>query len=393
MKCTAKTLLVLLLLSFAAAAQTESPVQTIRVFSKLVVVPAYVTRNRQPVSGLAPSDFVLLRDGKREQIQVFEEVEEAVQSTIETVPMVNPTAITGRIVVKQAPTILFLDFLGMTPLGWERVHKKLAAVARVFADEHSPVIVLALSWGGLVEVKPLAVLTSELVEAAEQWKTGHNRKVTAARTRPAKVTSRHEIEWMLSTYGVTPENAPNDVIDTDTQEFNKYTMTLAAIEEIAKKYGAEPGRKRLIWISSDIPNYIKHANDKKSGKERTNVDQTRALKSLSDANIAIYPVVSNQLAAIGGVAFGVDSCGSAIAPSYGFIYETGGSVCDDAPDLCVKRAIVDAKKYYLLGFYLHGPVEPGWHSLEVRSVERGVDIRAKQSFIVGFDIERPVSLP
>lgn len=374
------TIFLLLLLSSSAATQTEFPIQTIRASSQLVLVPAYVTRNRRPVSGLRPADFQLLRDGQREQIQVFEEVEEAPETTIDAVPMAYPTArTTGRIVVRQAPTILFVDFLNITPLGWERVHKKLADVARVFADEQSPVIVLALSWGGLVEVKPLAVPTTELIEAATQWKSARNRKIAPARKRPPKVTSREQIEWLLSTYGVTPENAPVDVIDTNTQVFDVYTMTLAAINELAKKYGAEAGRKRLIWIASDVPNYIKHASDKKSGMFQPNAEQTRALKALTDANIAVDPVIANQLVASGGT---FDSCGGIISPSYSFIYETGGSVCDDSPELCVKRAIADARRYYILGFYLRGPIEPGRHTLKVSSVGRRLDIRAKQSFII-----------
>ena len=377
-----RSFLVVFVLPVFLAAQSTAPPQTFRASSQLVLVPAYVTRNHQPVTGLTSADFVLLRDGKPEQIALFEAIEEAAAAA-EPISVTTPMDKPSRIVVRHAPTILLLDFLNLTPLGWERVHKKLPDIARAFGTD--PVIVLALSWDGLVEVMPLGVPAAEFVAAAERWQVASNKKVANGWNRPSKISDSVQIAWMLSTFGVTADHAPVDVIDANTQKFDSYRMTLAAVEQIAHSYGLGRGRKRLIWVSSDIPEYIKHTNDKKSGKERANADQMRALQSLSDANIAIYPVVFNQLAAFGG---SLDVCGTFItSPSFNFVYETGGSVCDDAPDLCVKRAIADAKNYYLLGFYLHSPTEPGWHTLKVSTLARGLDIRAKQSFIVGFDAE------
>jgi len=45
---------------------------TFRAESRLVVVDVVVTKHREPVTGLAQSDFQVLEDGKRQQIQFFE---------------------------------------------------------------------------------------------------------------------------------------------------------------------------------------------------------------------------------------------------------------------------------------------------------------------------------
>src|ERR1043166_1915733 len=224
---------VVFVLPFFLAAQSTAPPQTFRASSQLVLVPAYVTRNPQPVTGLTSADFVLLRDGKPEQIALFEAIEEAAAAA-EPISVTTPMDKPSRIVVRHAPTILLLDFLNLTPLGWERVHKKLPDIARAFGPD--PVIVLALSWDGLVEVMPLGVPAAEFVAAAERWQVASNKKVANGWKRPSKISDSVQIAWMLSTFGVTADHAPVDVIDANTQKFDSYRMTLAAVEQIAHSY-------------------------------------------------------------------------------------------------------------------------------------------------------------
>lgn len=365
------------------AAQTAAPPRpVIKSKAELVLVPAYVTRERQAVRGLKASDFELLHEGKPEKISVFDEIEEGTDAG-QPVQAAPQTVTNYRTVeARKTATILLLDFLDMSALGWDRVHAKLTDVARVFVEEETPVVVLALSWNGLVEIMPLSADGTELVEGAERWKAMHNRQVPSGSLSSLSKTvgGSDGIARMLAMYGVTPDHAPADVIDKKTQEFNKYTMILAAIEEIAQAYGGLPERKKLIWISSDIPKYIRQADGKRTWGDRPMMNQQMlALKALTDANIAVYPVVANQLVATGGY----DSCGAPISPDFYFVYETGGSVCDDAPQDCVKRALGDAKHYYLLGFYLHGRTKPGWHNLKVKVDRPNTNVRAKGAFIAG----------
>src|SRR5439155_482252 len=55
----------------AAANQTQNS-PTFHAESRIVVVDVVVTKHREPVTGLTQSDFQVLEDGKRQQIQFFE---------------------------------------------------------------------------------------------------------------------------------------------------------------------------------------------------------------------------------------------------------------------------------------------------------------------------------
>lgn len=274
-------------------------------------------------------------------------------------------------------SILLLDFLDMTPLGWSKFHDHFAEVARVFVGKQAPVSVFALSWNGLVRITPANSDPDSLLEAAEKWKSAKNRRIDTGAPRPVRPESASDIYRMLALYGVTVDHAPRDVIDTATQQFDTDAMVLAAIHEIAGLFRGQRGRKKLIWMASDIPTYLKHADDKLALTELS-LSHSLALKALTDANISVYPVIANQLVAFGGM----DSCGNAVSPDFYLVYETGGSVCDDTPQSCVRRAIDDSNHYYLLGFYLPHNVPAGWHRLEVKVDRAKSDVRSKRRFFV-----------
>jgi VWFA-related protein len=364
--------------SIAVIAQQQQ-VPSFKSTAQLVLVPAYVTRARQPVRGLSSEDFTLLNDGKQERISVFEEIAEGASAARASHQLAaNSATNTASFEMRPTATILLLDFLDMTALGWERVHSRLADVARVFVERDEPVIVLVLSWNGLVQLLPVGSNPADFVQAAEEWRSSKNRQVPVNVRRVLHPKTPAQMAGMLDLYGVTPDHAPADVIDSRTQRFNTDVMVLAAVGQIAEAYKGLPGRKKLIWVSSDIPGYIKRGENRTSLNDSLSPRHVLALKALTDSNIAIYPVVANQLVASGGF----DSCGSAISPDFYFIYQTGGSVCDDAPQVCVGRAVLDARDYYILGFYLHGHTPPGWHKLKVRVKDRKLDVRARQGFFI-----------
>jgi VWFA-related protein len=182
-------------------------------------------------------------------------------------------------------------------------------------------------------------------------------------------------------------------------------MTLDALRVIARHVSGYPGRKNLIWISSTFPlGILPDANVKMvaqfSGIRNYSEDLMAVASSLTDAQIAVYPVDprgmdTQQL-------FNPESRGKMNPYSAGATLDresslryssqesmrdladqTGGKVCLNNNDLseCVKRAVDDSSSYYELAYY---PTDKNWHGefrrISVKTTRPGVQL----SFRAGY---------
>jgi len=182
-------------------------------------------------------------------------------------------------------------------------------------------------------------------------------------------------------------------------------LTLDALRAIARHVSGYPGRKNLIWISSTFPLAIMpDANvtmvAKFSGTRSYGDDLTAVASSLTDAQIAVYPVdprgmdtqqlfdpqtrgKSNPFSE--GAALGRESTlrFSGQQTMQDLADQTGGKVCLNNNDLseCVKRAVDDSSSYYELTYY---PTDKNWHGefrrITVKTTRPGVQL----SFRAGY---------
>jgi hypothetical protein len=182
-------------------------------------------------------------------------------------------------------------------------------------------------------------------------------------------------------------------------------MTLDALRIIARHVSGYPGRKNLIWISSTFPIAImpdSHVTKLAmfSGIRSYGEDLTAVASSLTDAQIAVYPVdprgmdtqqmfdpssrgKSNPFSE--GAALGRESNlrFSTQESMQDLADQTGGKVCFNNNDLseCVKRAVDDSSSYYELTYY---PTDKNWHGefrkISVKTTRPGVQL----SFRAGY---------
>ncbi len=360
-------------------AQTPSGT-TFRSDSQLVLVPTVVMEHGEYVRGLTKSNFVVLHNRKPEKIAVFEEIDAVPAATGAALQVEKSAWNVAPGEDRQDTVILLLDFLNATPVTAGSIRRELPTIAKGFLDSHAAVAVLILSYHGLVPVHTVNDDLSHLQEAIELWQLKKPLKNSSTADPSvgysAPLDPAHA-SYSLQQYAIAPEYAPKGPMHIDASGLDRYAMTVRAVEQIAQAFRGVPGRKKLIWITSDLPEFVQRAAGVPTELAPSETS-LRLWKTLMDGDIVVYPVLVNQLQAIGGFS----PCGSAMSPEFSLVYKTGGSICNDKPELCVKRALSDAQHYYVLGFYLPRDTKPGWHELQVRARSDKYSVRSRTGFIV-----------
>jgi VWFA-related protein len=106
----------------------------------------------------------------------------------------------------------------------------------------------------------------------------------------------------LSASSFDDANTGNDTLDAFLDQANerianfyqarRIETTLDALETIAHHLAGMPGRKNLIWLSSSFPAIVGQRADGSLGDDFNNFTDNvqRALRTLNDIGVAIYPV-------------------------------------------------------------------------------------------------------
>ncbi len=182
----------------------------------------------------------------------------------------------------------------------------------------------------------------------------------------------------------------------DETEFNIFNTDrkLSALEDAARKLGAFPEKKALIYFSSGIG---------KTGVE--NQSQIKATTNAANrANVSFYPVDARGLVALvpGGDASQASPRGTGILSGsrqqglrnslndsqetlVTIASDTGGKAMLDTNDLTmgIRQAQDDISSYYIIGYYSKNEAEDGkYRRIEVKLASK--DIQAKLDFRKGY---------
>ncbi len=410
MKRTLWTLALGLLVFAPASGQQQEPATpVIKSRAELVLVPTVVTQDGKPVRGLQAKDFILLNNGQTEKVEVFEEID-ATPSRVEQVNL------PPRTVQNYAPgdsrqdvVILFLDYLNGSWSTRARIRSYLRDMTRQFAEAHTPVSVFVLSQQGLVQLHSFASDLGNLSKAIEQW---HSGKPGAPEFFANWASPFSPTETAQTSATLRELDLP-----LQTMKLGQATTTADAMQQISEAYRGIPGRKKLIWMSIgflrtatpaySLPDLSRAATELKSQlnatQETARLDlrvedlTVRAWKSLSDANITVYPIDSNGVVNpswedhfspqnAGTDKFEPPTRVEVRTDTQSLLQvaeQTGGRACTSLPTECVRMILNDGIHYYVLGFYLHGENRPGWHKLRVSVNQSNVDVRTRDGFAVG----------
>jgi len=187
------------------------------------------------------------------------------------------------------------------------------------------------------------------------------------------------------------------------QQRSSRINSLEALQQVALSLVGLPGRKSLVWVSSGYPftsgtRTLSTAYNFGGVLEATSLD-AYTTNLLNSANVAMYPVdargtvntafqamdVTQKYSPTYAMKQGLQSANRDVVTTFRNLADaTGGKACVERTDLsgCFKDAMDDSHDYYMVGFYLdHANTKDGWHKLQAKVDDKGVNVRARNGFL------------
>lgn len=387
-------------------AQSQASATKFSVQTELVLVPVTVTdKSQAPVLDLHKEDFRVLENGKQQTIKVFDEVHpEAIRAVRPLVPENEFTNVLTEDTRPQRLEIVVFDTVNTPFIDQAYAREQLVAYLARNVEPGRLVSLLVVNWQGLRMVHDFTSDTSVLIAAL--------RKVAAQKgLAESAVPSGPDQDPVTGSAAAAEVQAMRDFLagaDAQlmaNQESLAQTVTLSAFESIAQAYAGLPGRKSLIWATVSFPFRINLDNSDLADAPDLSPLYKRALRRLSDANIAMYPVdvrglvdfgMSEAAAGPGGFVRRGDLLGRAmagttqtewdrIAVMKNFAAMTGGRAFYNRNDVSAafQEARRESSAYYMLGYYLE-PTDTaaGWRKLKVQVLRKDVAVRSRSGFFV-----------
>jgi VWFA-related protein len=381
------------------AAPTSAPQATVRTTTRLVQINVIVEDGHgDPVTGLRKDDFNLIVDKKSREIQLFSMETNAVPAMEAPAAPLPPNTYTNRnhhSADAGAATVILLD-----ELNTDFVDKVFAREQVIeFLGQIQPQDHVALYWLG----DKLRVLHDFSGEPATL-----RTALTTLRGEPSRTLSNSEVEEPRDINPSAPggQTSDRDAFRRtfDQRAANDSTVdrvhaTIAALLAIANHIGHLRGRKNLVWISSTFPFSLGYDKFNLDWANDTGVsfgsDIERAARSLTNANIAVYPVdarglIGDAMKATRENEFPIGVQTELFGPPAGELdtmkilaARTGGRAFYNTNNIsgAIRRALDDSRVTYTLGYY---PDDVKWdgsfHTIKVRVNVSGASVRSRTGF-------------
>jgi VWFA-related protein len=378
-------------------------VPTIKVHTKLVLIPAVVADAKgNRVTDLKKEEFVVLEDGKRQEIELFDHVTTKAE-------VMKPAEVPAGVftnALKRGPnrvTIFVLDLLNSKMEEQKEARKELFEFLSKSIDVKEPVCLVAVDLQGAWLIHGFTTDPKVLAEALN-----HVKQQPADTDRPVKNPEEQIFKTVAGWHthnaaeNAAAEESRLNILGTevglqDMAVGERTRLTLLSLMEIGNAFAGIPGRKSLIWTTAGFPFGADNAAAfQKGGALQGEGDQgmnslyEQTWRTLEAANIAIYPLDVSELTNPGYANAGMGeplpqhvSIDMKVANLEEIADATGGRFCSRNMDAkkCFDEAVDDSSDYYLLGIYdKSGTEKPGWRKLSVRSTRSGVHVRARSGY-------------
>jgi VWFA-related protein len=374
----------------AAAVASAQSTPTFQVGTRLVTVDVLVRGEKGgAVRGLTKEDFTLQDKGKTQTIAVFSVTDTNSAPAAKTEPLAANVAsnrINGGGVQTRGATAILFDRLNIPNVADQAVvrTKILALLASLKPTDRVGFYSLG---NALTMVQDFSDDAGRLVEAAKRLSPGQ----AAAGSDPVDALLKEAL-------------IPMQVEDMTV----RVAATARAFQTIARHLKGIPGRKNLIWVTSDFP-----LTFGLSAERRTNYEDEvgRAVNTMSEANIAVYPMDPRGVdgnsstkstedlptSKEGGLMPGRNTQATQPAARVGLSASdtmqtianaTGGKAYYNSNDIGpdVRRVLDEAEVTYTLGFYIDGKALDGkTHDLNVKVAKKpetsGAQLHYRKSYL------------
>ena len=401
---------------------TQGPV--FRTGARDVVVDIVATENDgKAVSGLRASDFAVFEDGKPQKIDFFEEHQprNLPPGSVAPLPALPPGVYTN---VPPAPESDSVNILMLDTLNTPRQDFSFARSQVIkFLHNVTPgarIAIVTLS-DKLTFVQGFTTDIAALQAAVEAKQKGVSPQTsTTLVTRTEEAENNETVAFRaqsvaghsspLASLGVA---ALEDAFSSyqDFSHRNQTLMTLEALRDLAHYLANVPGRKNLIWFSSDFPVYILPNMSERADAQDLVVplsDVRKTADALTAARIAVYPV--NAQGVMNDSAMEADSPSLANTPNIGpagsmtpmsgfsadaarrsneitqmkqLAADTGGKAIYNNNDLsaATNRAMTDGAHYYTLTYSPTNPkLDGSYRNIQVKIADKKIKLAYRRGY-------------
>ncbi len=393
------------------AAQTNPP--TITTSTELVLIPAVVSdKSGSHISGLKMEQFVLKQDGKTQPIVIFEEV----KTTSSRMGRSAGNSGTYSNVESKGSDyhrlhIIVLDFVNTPFVDQARARADLLKFLSVVAESGEPLCLLALTRQGLRLFHDFTddpTLLAMALRQAESPPTPMSHEQIEEPHHPTEGPLAEELTRLIR--GQLKSEAQLSSLEGKAAA----SLTVQALQQIAKAFRGLPGRKSLIWASSGFSFSLSPGSASMCEpacpvhtRDEMQAAYDHLWRMMNDAQIAIYSVdLRSSTAAIpilttGGVRpsdmrdpqFDTDAqarekWADTTSSLQLFAENTGGKAFLGGGNLTesFRQAVQDGSSYYMLGYYVKpASTKPGWHKVSVAVQAKGSRLRYRNGFFLSRD--------
>jgi len=393
------------------ATQEPDEVRAVRVTTRLVQVNVVVNdKQGRPIAGLAPDDFSIFDNRKRQTIRVFS-AETNVPAPLRTPipPEIYTNRPEERTNVPASVTVILLDALNTEVAEQTLARKQVLQVLRKIQPQEY----VALYWlgNGLRILHDFTTDASVLQQVLSDFESKPSRQLANSELADPSLSNPNPSTPSGAGYERQAFRLAFDQRVANQSARERARATAAAMVAIANHLATRKGRKNLVWVSSSFPitlGYDKFdldwAND--TG-ENFSDDVRRAARALAGADIAVYPVDARGLLGSAMMA-NSDNLDSHIGdptdtdvhlPTRGapesfdtmklLAERTGGKAFYGSNDIAgaIRRAMNDSRITYTIGFYPEAVKWDGsFHELKIRVAVPGAEVHSRSGYFALPDV-------
>ncbi|MFC5863832.1 VWA domain-containing protein [Acidicapsa dinghuensis] len=385
------------------ALQNQPGNSTIRTTTHLVQFGMIVRDRNGAVRNLTKDDFVVKDRGKIQPINVFSvDVSGTTAQSAQPLPPNTYSDIAGYGTEKpRSVTIVLLDNLnalfGAAPEPYERTPRWLEEHALTNAKQHLMEFLRTMDPSDRIAIYGLTDRLRVLCD------------FTCNRDQLLAVVGKYDASAMTARGAVEPGSVHvPEMLDPDSahlgapiaeagQELagfknqDRAQLTMEAIAAITEHVADIPGRKNLLWLTSNLPfsgeaiarvlargNVVAYPLDARGLLPRSPV------VTMEDANEDDY-----AMGRVGGL-MGADSGPTGIGTMQEMAADTGGHAFVNTNDLtsAIRSAIEDSAVTYTLGFYLpESDVDGKFHKIAVQVKQAGLSVTAPRGYFADKDTD------
>ena len=288
-----------------------NPIPSIKTRVRLVLVDVVVTNNKgEPVPGLHKADFEISEDGAAQAISTFEEHHGAPATQVKLPPM-PPNVYTNFPLTQSADSVnvILLDALNTPSNDQVFVHSQILKYLNGIPP-NTRVAIFTLA-SRLRMLQGVTTDSSALLAALNNDKAlAHPSPLLPSAVE--KDAYQRYIEFKAENGAAPPEGQSLALASVDpinsAKAFqadlnallieSRITVTLEALQQLARYLSAVPGRKNVIWFSGSFPTGIipnPDLVDPFAGMRDFQKEIRKTSDLLATSQIAIYPIAAEGL--------------------------------------------------------------------------------------------------